>query len=156
MKEIIKKIYNKRKMICNVLSYGEIADGKTLCTKAVQKAVDFCHANGGGIVRFDGGRYVLSTVFLKSNVTIEISEGTEILGAESYYDYAQEEKVDYPIYQDSSHTYYHPSMFVGIDCENVKITGGGKIDMRSVWDEDGVRGEAIKHRGAKCIALKKL
>jgi len=26
--------------------------------------------------------------------------------------------------------------------------------MRSVWDEDGVRGEAIKHRGAKCIALK--
>jgi hypothetical protein len=45
-------------------------------------------------------------------------------------------------------------MFVGIDCENVKITGGGKIDMGSVWDEDGVRGEAIKHRGAKCIALK--
>jgi polygalacturonase len=26
--------------------------------------------------------------------------------------------------------------------------------MRSVWDEDGVRGEAIKHRGAKCIALR--
>ena len=26
--------------------------------------------------------------------------------------------------------------------------------MRSVWDEDGVRGEAIKHRGPKCIALK--
>ena len=97
---------------------------------------------------------MLSTVFLKSNVTIEIPEGTELLGAESYYDYAQEEKIDYPIYQDSSHTYFHPSMFVGIGCENIKITGGGKIDMRSVWDEDGVRGEAIKHRGAKCIALK--
>ena len=96
----------------------------------------------------------MSTIFLKNNVTIEIPKDTEILGAESYYDYAQEERVDYPIYQDSSHTYYHPSLFVGLDCENVKITGGGKIDMRSVWDEDGVRGEAIKHRGAKCIALK--
>lgn len=141
-------------MIYNVMNFGAVADGKTLCSKAVQKAVDVCSQEGGGIVLFGRGRYVLSTVFLRSNVTIEIPEGTEILGAESYYDYAQEEKVDYPIYQDSSHTYYHPSLFVGIDCENIKITGGGKIDMRSVWDEDGVRGEAIKHRGAKCIALK--
>ena len=138
----------------NVRDFGAVADGKTLCTKAVQKAVDECSANGGGIVSFAVGRYVLSTVFLKNNVTIEIPTCTEILGAESYYDYAQEEKVDYPIYQDSSHTYYHPSMFVAIDCENICITGGGKINMRSVWDEDGVRGEAIKHRGAKCIALK--
>ena len=141
-------------MIYSVVKYGAVANGKTLNTKAVQKAVDECSANGGGIVRFDKGRYVLSTVFLKSNVKIEIPKETEILGAESYYDYAQEEKVDYPIYQDSSHTYYHPSLFVGIDCENICITGGGKIDMRSVWDEDGVRGEAIKHRGAKCVALK--
>ena len=141
-------------MIYNVMDFGAVADGKKLNTKAVQKAVDICSQEGGGIVRFGGGRYVLSTVFLKNNVTIEIPDGTEILGAESYYDYAQEEKVDYPIYQDSSHTYYHPSLFVGIDCENIKITGGGKIDMRSVWDEDGVRGVAIKHRGAKCIALK--
>ena len=137
-----------------VRDFGAIADGKTLCSQAVQKALDFCYKNGGGIVVFDKGRYVLSTVFLKSNVTVEIPEGTEILGAESYYDYAQEEEIDYPIYQDSSHTYFYPSLFVGIGCENVKITGGGKIDMRSVWDEDGVRGEAIKHRGAKCIALK--
>ena len=116
--------------------------------------MDACHANGGGVIEFGIGRYVLGTIFLKSNVTIKIPEGTEILGAESYYDYAQEEAIDYPIYQDSSHTYFHPSMFVGINCENVKIIGGGKIDMRSVWDEDGVRGAAIKHRGAKCIALK--
>ena len=141
-------------MIYNVKDVGAVADGKTLCTKAVQKTVDECSANGGGIVRFDRGRYVLSTIFLRSNVTIESPQGTKILGASSYYDYAQEEKIDYPIYQDSSHTYYHPSLFVGIDCDNIRITGGGIIDMRSVWDEDGVRGEAIKHRGAKCIALK--
>lgn len=140
--------------IYDVREYGALPDGKTLCTESVQKAVEVCHANGGGIIRFEAGRYALSTVFLKSDVTIEIVRGAEILGAESYYDYAQEEEVTYPIYQDSSHTYFHPSLFVGLDCENVKITGGGKIDMRSVWDEDGVRGEAIRHRGAKCIALK--
>lgn len=127
---------------------------KALCTEAVQKAVDACYARGGGIVRFPAGEYVLSTVFLKSNVHIEIDEGAVIYGSDNFYDYAPQEQVDYPIYQDSSHTYFHPSMFVAVGCENVCITGGGKIDMRSVWDEDGVRGEAIKHRGAKCIALK--
>ncbi len=141
-------------MVINAIDYGAIADGETLSTKAVQNAIDALAANGGGTLRFTAGKYVLSTVFLKSNITIEIEKDTLILGAASYYDYEQEEKIDYPIYQDSSHTYYNPSMFLGIDCENIRITGGGEIDMRSVWDEDGVRGEAIRHRGAKCIALK--
>ena len=114
--------------VYNINDCCEKLGENAICTKAVQTAVDEC-SKTGGIVRFGRGRYVLSTVFLRSNVTIEIPEGTELLGAESYYDYAQEEKIDYPIYQDSSHTYFHPSMFVGIGCENIKITGGGKIDM---------------------------
>ena len=139
-------------MVYNIKDYGAVADGKTLCTEAVQKAVDECNAQGGGVVQFDGGRYALSTVFLKSNVTIQLDKDTEILGAERYCDYAQEERVDYPMYQDSSHTYFHPSLFVGLDCENIKITGAGKIDMRSVWDVENVRNMA--NRGAKCVALK--
>jgi polygalacturonase len=138
----------------NVKEFGAVADGKTLCTKAVQNAVDYCYMHGGGIVLFDGGRYVLSTVFLKDNVHIEISEGTEILGSLNFYDFAPQEKIDYPIYQDASHTYFDLSMFVGRNCENISIVGKGKIDMRSVWDEDGVRGAEIRHRGPKCIALK--
>ena len=141
-------------MIFNVTEYGAIIDSETLCTSAVQKAVDECHAQGGGTVYFPKGTYVLSTVFLKSNVHIELEEGTLILGALNFYDYAQQEKIDYPIYQDASHTYFDLSMFVGRNCENISITGKGKIDMRSVWDEDGVRGPEIKNRGPKCIALK--
>ncbi len=140
--------------IFNVKEFGAIADGITLNSTAVQKAVDACHENGGGVVLFENGTFVLGTVFLKSNVYIEIAKDALILGASSYYDYVQEEKIDYPIYQDSSHTYFDPSMFVGRNCTNIKIYGEGKIDMRSVWDEDGVRGAAIIHRGAKCIALK--
>ncbi len=137
-----------------VSRFGAVADGETLCTEAVQSAVDFCHSQGGGAVRFEKGEYVLGSVFLKSNVCIEIPEGTTLLGAPSYYDYAQEEPLDFPLYQDASHSFFHPSMFVGLDCENIAIVGKGKVDMRSVWDEDGVRGAAIKHRGAKFIGLK--
>ena len=70
----------------SVFEFGGVADGETLCTQAVQKAVDFCHENGGGIVRFDGGRYVLSTIFLKSNVHIQIAEDAELLGSLNFYD----------------------------------------------------------------------
>lgn len=138
--------------VYSVAEFGAVADGETLVTAFVQKAVDACHLAGGGIVRFEGGRYVLSTVFLKSGVRIEIPENTVILGAPSFYDYAPEEKIEYPLYQDSSHSYFNCSMFVGRDCENIAIVGGGTIDMRSVWDEDNVRN--IVHRGPKCIALK--
>ena len=102
-----------------VEAFGAVADGKTLCTEAVQKAVDYCHAQGGGTVQFDGGRYVLSTVFLKSNVHIVLSKNTEILGSLNFYDYVQQEQIDYPIYQDASHTYFDLSLFVGKNCENI-------------------------------------
>ena len=140
--------------IFNVIDYGAVADGKTLSTQAVQKAVDACSSAGGGVVVFPEGTFVLSTVFLKDGVRVEIPEKTLVLGAESFYQYEQEEKIDYPAYQDSSHTYYHPSMFVGLDCDNIAVVGKGKVDMRSVWDVKGVRGAAIKNRGAKFVALK--
>ena len=121
-----------------VTDYGAIADGKTLNTQAVQRAIDECNKNGGGTVIFPDGEYVLSTVFLKSNVTVNLSENAAILGSNDFYDYCPEEKVNYPLYQDASHSFFNCSMFVGINCENISIIGSGKIDMRSVWDEDNV------------------
>ena len=140
--------------IFNVIEYGAVADGETLNSVAVQKAIDECFACGGGDVVFQRGRYVLSTVFLKSNVRIFLEKGAEIFGSLNFYDYCPDEKVNYPLYQDASHSFFDCSMFVGKDLENVAICGEGKIDMRSVWDEDGVRGREIKHRGPKCIAFK--
>ncbi|MBQ8429052.1 MAG: hypothetical protein IJX30_03035 [Clostridia bacterium] len=138
----------------NVREFGAVADGKTLDTVAFQKAVDECAQAGGGEVFVPAGEYVLSTVFLKDGVRIRFEEGTLILGSLNFYDYAQQEQIDYPLYQDASHSYFDLSMFVGRNCNDIAIVGKATIDMRSVWDEDGVRGEAIVHRGPKCIALK--
>ena len=138
----------------NVCDYGAVADGVTLNSQAVQNAIDDCAKQGGGVVFFPEGEYVLSTVFLKSNVKILIDGGAKVLGCLDYYAYTPQEKIDYPAYQDESHTYFDHAMFVGRDLENIGVYGAGEIDMRSIWDEDGVRGEAIKHRGPKCISLK--
>lgn len=136
----------------DVMEFGAVPDGKTLNTKAVQNAIDTCERQGGGKVVFSKGDYVLSTVFLKSNVQIVVDKGARILGSLNFYDYEPDEHVTYPLYQDASHSYFNCSMFVGVECENIAIYGDGIIDMRSVWDVDNVRN--MVHRGAKCIALK--
>jgi polygalacturonase len=103
-------------------------------------------------VVFPAGEYVLSTVFLKSGVRIEVTEDALLLGSLDFSDYAPHEPVDYPLYQDASHSFFHTSMFVAENCTDIAVTGDGTIDMRSVWDDENVRDMA--HRGAKCIALK--
>ena len=107
--------------IFNVIEYGAVADGETLNSVAVQKAIDECFVCGGGEVVFQRGKYVLSTVFLKSNVRIFLEKGAEILGSLNFYDYCPDEKVDYPLYQDVSHSFFDCSMFVAKDLENVAI-----------------------------------
>lgn len=140
--------------IFNVKDYGAKGDSITLDSPAVQKAIDACHEAGGGIVYFPKAIYVLATVFLKDNVHIRFEDGTDILGALDFYAYEQQEEIDYPLYQDASHSFFNLAMFVGRGCKNISIIGKACINMRSIWDEDGVRGKAIKNRGPKCISLR--
>ena len=138
--------------IFNVCKYGAVGDGKTLNTKAIQNTIDECARSGGGTVYFPAGEFVCSTLFLRDNVSVRIDKEARVLGSLNFQDYQPDEKVEYPLYQDASHSFFHCSMFVGENCKNISIFGGGCIDMRSVWDEENVRDMA--HRGAKCIALK--
>lgn len=121
--------------------------------KVLQELIDSCSKDGGGKIIFAKGEYLLTTVFLKSNVHLYLEEGAVINGSTNYYDYQPQEQRDFPLYQDASHSYFDHSLFVAKNCENVSITGKGKIDMQSIWDEDGVRGKEIKCRGPKCITL---
>ena len=123
-----------------------------LITEEVQRLIDECSLSGGGEVVFPKGEYVLSTVFLKSDVTVVLEEGALLLGSLNFDDYCFDELVDYTLYQDASHSFFHCSMFVGENLKNVAFKGTGKIDMRSVWDEFNKRN--MHHRGAKTIALK--
>src|SRR5436853_645242 len=45
----------------DVKNFGAAADGKTLDTEAIGRAVDACHAAGGGVVYLAGGPYLSGT-----------------------------------------------------------------------------------------------
>ena len=72
----------------NISDYGAIGDGKTVNTKAIQKAIDDCHESGGGKVLFSNGNYVTGTLFLKSNVFLHIEVGATLSGSTKISDYA--------------------------------------------------------------------
>lgn len=83
-----KKSPKKNKKF-NVKDYGAINDGKTMNTAAIQKAIDACAANGGGIVVFDSGAYLTGSVFIKAGVDFRIDEGVTLLGSQDIKDYQE-------------------------------------------------------------------
>ena len=64
----------------NVIKYGAIADGKTLNTKAIQKAIDAANKlKSVGTVFFPKGKFLSGSIELKSNVGLYFSAGAVLL-----------------------------------------------------------------------------
>ncbi len=107
----------------NILAFGAIGDGKTLCTAAIQKAVDACAQSGGGSVVISAGRYLTGAIFLKSNLHIEIQAGGVLLFTTDFDRVpsveGRWEGIDRTVYA---------SLFTGMDLENVSIAGPGTLD----------------------------
>ncbi len=113
----------KSTLLFNVVDFGAVGDGKTLCTAGIQKAVDACAQAGGGRVVFPAGRFLTGPIFLKTNVHVEVPSGTVLLGSTAFEKVpaiaGRWEGIDRTVYA---------SMFTGHDLENISITGRGIID----------------------------
>ncbi len=114
--------------VYNPVDYGAVADGQTLCTVAIQKAIDACYANGGGVVRLPEGRFLSGTIFMKSGVTLDLSEGSTLLGSPHLKHYPATAPAVGP-YVDR---YSDKSLIRGDDLKNIAITGKGTVDGQGV------------------------
>lgn len=133
----------------NVNMYGVLPNTKTLLTEKVQKLID--NLKKGDELYFPRGEYILSTLILKSDITIHLARGSRILGSSNFDDFLDLEPALFPLYQDISHSYFNCSLFLAKNCKNVSFIGNGTIDMQSIWDEKNKNNNV--HRGAKVITL---
>jgi polygalacturonase len=147
--------------IFSVIDYGAKADGVSIDTPAINRAIDAASAAGGGCVIFPAGTYLSFSIHLKSRVSLEFANGSVIVGAETLeasgehsYDPAEPNE-RWDKYQDYGHSHFHNSLMWGENLHDVSISGPGRI-----WGRGLSRGEGsgpVAERpgvGNKAIALK--
>ena len=71
----------------SILDYGAVPDGKTLCTKAIQRAIDDVFRSGGGLVYAPPGIFLIGGLELKSRITFYVEAGCVLLGSKNIDDY---------------------------------------------------------------------
>jgi hypothetical protein len=94
--------------------FGAKSNGTTMNTSSIQKGIDFISENGGGRLVFYVGRYLTGTVYLKSNVTIQLEEGAILVGSLNPLDYEM--------------NYNWTALIFALGQQNIGITGKGVID----------------------------
>ena len=110
----------------DVRDYGAEADGKTLCTESIQKAIDECSKSGGGAVYLSGGTFVSGTIVIKSGVTLRLEAGCTLLGSGDLSDYPPKVQ-EFRSYTDN---YTDKSLIYAEKADRIAITGLGTIDGR--------------------------
>jgi hypothetical protein len=126
----------------NLRDYGAKGDGTTLDTAAFNTAIAACAAVGGGQVLVPPGQYLTGTIRLKSNITLLLEAGAEIIGTP---DLTQYEPFTPPKGNPLAELApsWHRALLLGINVENVTITGRGFINGNKVFDprgEENMRG----------------
>ncbi len=75
--------------VFDVTAFGAAGDGITPDTKAIQQTIDHCYNQGGGYVVVAGGTFVTGTLFLKSNVYLQINASASLLANPDISDYPE-------------------------------------------------------------------
>lgn len=124
----------------NIADYGAVSDTTVLSTAAIQKAIDNCASQGGGTVLVPAGHFKTGSIFLKSNVTLNLESGATLYGSTDIKDYT-------PVTTDyvSLRTHTPTIQLIYADkASNVAITGLGTIDGRGAsfpkltWNDEGI------------------
>ncbi len=104
--------------IYNVREFGAVADGSTNNARAIQKAIDACHGDGGGCVVIPaGGTYLCGSIALKRHVELHVERGATLLASPNPADYTL------------TITSLNRRPFIIADgAESIAVTGYGTID----------------------------
>jgi polygalacturonase len=113
----------------SIEKFGAVADGLTLNTVSINKAIATCSAKGGGVVLVSGGVWLTGPVEMKSNVNLHITRDAILLFSDDFDQYPLVEGT----YEGRTAARNQSPIF-GNNLENIAITGRGVVDGNGdVW-----------------------
>lgn len=118
----LPKIYTPHfsKDTFNIMDFGAVADGLTLNSVAINKAIEACDKKGGGTVVIPAGSFVTGPIIMKSNINLHLNKGALVIFSPDFKQYplvaSSFEGVDAARCQ---------SPLVAENLENIGITGEG-------------------------------
>lgn len=151
-------------MRISILELGAKGGTATLQTEYIQTAIDNCFLAGGGTVVVPKGKYVTGSIRLRSNVTLYLESGAELIGTRivENYDLLQNEDKLEPIPEqflpevttartEESHRHWHSALIHIYNAHNVSIIGetGATINGSNVYDPEGEE----NYRGPHAISV---
>ena len=106
-----------------ITAFGAVADGATMNTQAIQKAIDQTAAAGGGTVVIPKGTFLSGSVFLKQGVNLHIEKDGVLKGSTS--------TDDYPKMRTRIEGHFEPWLPALVNADGLtglRITGEGTLD----------------------------
>lgn len=143
--------------VYNIADFGAVSDGKTVCTEAIQRAIDLC--DKGGTVYIPEGVWRSGALFLKSNITLFLEKGARLLGSDNSDDFPI---MGYPFEGYDQLCYASLINTDGAPYHDITIDGnGGVIDAngavlfeKELAEKKGKRGRIACIRNTKNLTIK--
>ncbi len=114
-------------MEANILNYGAVADGLTINTNSIQKAIDAVAEAGGGKVVIPAGTFKSGTIWLKSHVELHFENGAVLKASENLDDYNAEDAYRQN-YSFTPEGWIGKHFILAVEQTGVSVTGKGVID----------------------------
>lgn len=140
----------------NIIDYGAIADSKTLCTEAIQRAIDLC--GKGDTVYIPAGTFLSGALFLKSDMTFFLEEGATLMGSGDIRDFPlmgyPYEGLDQLCYASLINTDGAPHRNICIDGKGVINANGVPLYHAELAENRGKRGRAVCIRNTENLIIR--
>ena len=110
--------------VVSIADHGARAGGIEKNTEAFARAIAACAEAGGGRVLVPPGKWLTGPVHLRSHIELHLAEGAEIIFSDRFADYLPAVLVR----AGGVEIYNYSPLIYARDCEDVAITGPGKLN----------------------------